>query len=213
MKILCLYSGTKSVERAMQEYWPGASVVSVDMDPKYNPDICVDITKWNFYDCFEHGQFDVIWASPPCTHFSIANKGKRDFNTADQTAHIVFQIIDYLQPSFWFIENPATGMMKNREFMWPWAPYMKTCSYCRYGKKYKKQTHIWTNVDVTLRVCSKADPCPDYGRLGYHTRCAQKGPSISSSGLVVPGCPTSELWTVPKDLIFQLCEATNIQRV
>lgn len=212
VRILELYSGTKSVSKAMKEFWPGATVVSVDIDPKYSPDICVDVTEWNFYEMYEHDSFDVIWASPPCTHYSNANRGKRDIDDADRTASVVFDIIDYIQPSFWFVENPATGLMRHREWIWQWMPYMKTCTYCMYGTLYKKATNIWSNVDTRLRVCSRLTPCADYERLGYHTRTAQRGPSISRSRLVVPGCPRDVLWTVPKALVFQLCEATNIPR-
>ena len=47
-----LFSGTKSVSRAIKRSSIGHSfdvrVLSVDNMPKFDPDVCADINRWNF---------------------------------------------------------------------------------------------------------------------------------------------------------------------
>lgn len=210
MKILTLFSGTKSVEKAMLKLWPDAEVVSVDISPEYHPDICTDIRTWNFYEVLEHGSVDVLWASPPCTHYSRANQGTRDLDVADECVKAAFRIIEYLQPLAWFVENPASGMLAKRDFMCLYAPYKKGTCYCHYGTEYRKATYIWTNTDVQLKWCSKQTPCANFARLNYHPESAQKGPSRLSGGRWATGHPTATLWTVPEALVHTLCRASGI---
>lgn len=210
MKILELFSGTKSVSKAMLKLWPDAEVISVDISPEYSPDICTDVRTWNFYGELEHGSVDVLWASPPCTHYSLANKGQRDLDTADECVQAVFKMIDYLQPTAWFVENPATGMLQKRDFMKLYAPYRKCTCYCHFGKPYRKATNIWTNVDVRLPMCDRETPCEQFRRYNHHKSTAQKGPSKLSGGQWARGHPTSELWTVPEALVHTLCKASGI---
>ena len=52
------------------------------------------------------------------------------------------EIIEYLKPKHYFIENPKTGKMKH--FMKHHTYY--DVDYCRYADwGYKKSTRIWTN--------------------------------------------------------------------
>ena len=58
-------------------------------------------------------------------------------------------IIDYLKPKHWFIENPATGRLKDRGLLDD-VP-MKRCCYCKYDTDgtflTKKETAIWGSVE------------------------------------------------------------------
>lgn len=210
VRALILFSGTKSVEKAMAKLWPGIELTSVDLSPEYRPDICTDIRSWNFYDDLEHGEFDIVWASPPCTYYSCANQGARDLDTADQCVQAALRIIEYTQPTAWFLENPATGMLRFRPFMMPFSSYRRSTCYCHFGKPYRKATNIWTNLDVRLPMCNKETPCPNFRRLNYHPSAAQKGPSKLSGGRSATGHPTAELWTVPERLVWALCLASGI---
>ena len=66
MKLLELFSGTGSVGKVARD--KGHSVISLDLK---DADINSDILEWNYKD-YEVGYFDFIWASPPCTEYSIA---------------------------------------------------------------------------------------------------------------------------------------------
>lgn len=210
-RALVLYSGTKSVERALRRVWPDILITSVDISPDYSPDFCVDVTEWDFYrDLAPLGQFDLVWASPPCTQYSRARQSSRDLCSADTCVQAAFNIIDYLQPACFFVENPASGLLTKRPFMAPYAPYKKHCTYCRYGTDYRKATFIWTNTNVCLKTCGPDDPCDNFRRLGHHPVSAQKGPSRLASGHRAQGCPTSTLWHVPERLVFDLCLASGL---
>ena len=59
--------------------------MTLDIDPKCEPDICQDIMTWEYTD-FGLDDPDVIWCSPPCTMYSIARskaKTPRDLEGAD----------------------------------------------------------------------------------------------------------------------------------
>ena len=88
MKLLELFSGAKSVGKVARD--KGYSGISLDLK---DADINSDILEWNFKD-YEVGCFDFIWASPPCTEYSIARTtGKRKIDEANK---IVLKIIEKL---------------------------------------------------------------------------------------------------------------------
>ncbi len=146
MYLLELFSGTKSVSKAVSEVY---TCFSLDISSQNDPDIVVDVLNWD-YKQFSPGYFDVIWASPPCTEYSIAknaweNRGHpRKLDLADSIVKKTLDIIDYLKPRLWFIENPRTGLLKSRYFMKDLPFYDVT--YCRYGFPFKKETRIWSNL-------------------------------------------------------------------
>ena len=49
----------------------GWDVTSVDMVAKFNPTHLANILEFD-YKQYPPGHFDFLWASPPCTEFSIA---------------------------------------------------------------------------------------------------------------------------------------------
>jgi hypothetical protein len=155
MKLLELFSGTGSVRKAVGERF--SEVVSIDILQKFNPTECCDILEWD-YTQYSSGYFDVIWASPPCTEYSKAKtQGERNFVLADSIVKRTLEIIEYFSPMVWFIENPQTGKLKDREFMLG-IPYIDV-DYCQYGKAYRKRTRIWTNIEYDGKLCNK-ESCP-----------------------------------------------------
>ena len=69
MKVLELFSGTHSVGKVCKI--KGWDVVSVDMLLPATHKI--DIMKFD-YKKYDKNEFDVIWASPPCTNYSQLKK-------------------------------------------------------------------------------------------------------------------------------------------
>ena len=64
MKLLELFSGTKSVGKIVEQI--GYDVISLDLN---NADINCNMLDWD-YTTFPVGYVDVTWASPPCDTFS-----------------------------------------------------------------------------------------------------------------------------------------------
>jgi len=114
MRVLELFSGTHSVGKVCKEKnW---EVISLDLK---DADINCDVMNWD-YKQYPVGHFDIIWASPPCNTFS---KLQDALKTKDQIIENINQfglpilrkteeIINYYQPTYYFIENPQTGRMK-----------------------------------------------------------------------------------------------------
>ena len=138
---LDLFSGTGSVAKALQE--KGFEVVTVDFNPRNKPSITVDIAVWQYWKVFQPQYFDVIACCPPCTEFSRAMTSRpRDFARADRMVKTSLEIIDYLQPDFWFLENPRHGELRDREYMRD-IPYIDV-DYCQFSDwGYQKPTRIW----------------------------------------------------------------------
>lgn len=150
MIILDLFSGTGSVEKA----YPNATVISVDINPKYKPTHCVDILDFNYK---QYESFDIIWASPNCKDYSILKQIKtidRYFSNADKLVKKVIEIIEYFKPKKWFIENPWTGYLKSRPFMQHLNYYR--VDYCQYRYGPRKATAVWTNItDFKPLICNR----------------------------------------------------------
>jgi hypothetical protein len=158
MRCLELFAGTQSFSKAARR--AGHTSVTVDLLPKFKPNIVTDILTWN-YKIYPVGWFDVIWASPPCTEYSKAKtRGVRNLDHADKLVRKSLEIIDYFKPKYWLIENVGTGLLVDRmESIRPFMP-RTFCDYCPYGTDYRKRTVFWTNLPLKLKVCAGSGKCP-----------------------------------------------------
>jgi len=150
MKLLELFAGSRSVGREAEKL--GMEVFSVDVKNFENIDLVQDI------EFLKPEQIpfkpDIIWASPPCTTYSVAayhhrdmGKPKTDFAAkSDRLVLNTLQIIKHFNCKY-FIENPR-GILRKMDFMLglPKA----TVWYCRYGDTRAKPTDIWSNHIANL---------------------------------------------------------------
>ena len=157
MRILTLFSGTHSIGKTLAAHFPSWEETTLDL---YCPSTFqCDILTWN-YKQFAPGHFDVIWASPDCVQYSKARysaKTPRNIPHANSMVLRTLEIIDYLQPQVWFLENPSTGLLLKQPFMQD-LQYSR-CDYCMYGNCFKKATAVYSNIteklDAVLKTCNK----------------------------------------------------------
>jgi hypothetical protein len=167
MKVLELFAGSRSIGKAAESL--GMEVFSSDLLQFDKIDYAVsildfDVTKVPFKP-------NIIWASPPCTGFSVAalghhwTGGKGAYIPATDTARLgielvkkTIEVIEHFQPDYWFIENPR-GVLRKMPFMNRFK--RNTVTYCQYGDERMKPTDIWTNSDkwVPRKMCKNGDPC------------------------------------------------------
>ena len=207
MRLLELFSGTKSVSKAVGSRFD--EVISVDILEKFNPLIVADILKWD-YTVYPPGYFDAIWASPPCTEYSkmkYLSEKPRNLELADSIVERTIEIIEYFQPNKWFIENPQTGLLKDRPFMLG-LPFTDV-DYCMYSDwGYKKKTRIWTAVDYNGKLCDKKCGNINNGIHGLPTMFyIPKSGNHDKSIAVYRNQSKDDMYRIPEKLIIELFDA------
>ena len=167
MKVLELFAGSRSIGKQAESL--GMEVFSSDINDFPGIHYQVDILK---FDVFKVPfQPDIIWASPPCTTFSVASighhwtGGSRAYIPKSHEAEVGMaiamktkEIIQHFNPRFFFIENPR-GLLRKMPFMQDMMRH--TVTYCQYGDTRMKPTDIWTNSKAwnPRPVCRNGDPC------------------------------------------------------
>ena len=120
----------------------GYKVTSLDWDPTSDVEICQDILKGQYWENFKKGGFDIICASVPCEQYSTARTtAPRNLFYANRLAKKTLEIINYFQPSKWFIENPRYGLLRDQNFM-KVLSFIDVDYFCFENYGYKKPTPI-----------------------------------------------------------------------
>ena len=140
---LDLFSGTGSVKKALEAR--GWTVIAVDLETKFNPDVAADIGTWDFRKTLPRSKwnFDLIAASPPCTEYSSAmTRRPRRMLEADGLVRRSLEIIKYYKPRIWWVENPRHGNLRWRQVVQGLA-YIDL-DYCKFSDwGYRKATRFW----------------------------------------------------------------------
>ena len=203
---LVLFKGTGSVDRALEKL--GFHVDSLDIDPKCNATWTADTLKWDDWQRIEPKTYDFIFASPPCTQYSRARttaKTERNLELADSIVAKTLQIIRYLLPKGYLIENPQTGLLKTRDVV-EGLPFKDVC-YCKYSDgvnhRYRKPTRLWgfSPYFVPREMCTRKTPC----KLivdGRHPTTAQRGQRGSNYTL-------NQLYSIPEQLCDDIALAAD----
>ena len=116
----------------------------------------------------------ILWASPPCTHFSVAALYRNYHNGKPKRIRVALslqyikktlELIKELKPKYWFIENPR-GMLRKEDIVK--GLNRKTVTYCQYGFSYQKPTDIWTNLHAWIPrpVCKPGAICHESSKRG-----------------------------------------------
>ena len=180
MKTLELFAGSRSFSKVAEQL--GHEVYTTDNQNFEKIDQVCDIFDFDV-DKLPYAP-DMIWTSPPCTSFSVASIGhhwNKDNTPKTEKAELgvaivkkTIDIIEQLQPKYWFIENPR-GKLRKLDFMQDFS--RKTVTYCSYGDMRMKPTDIWTNFDFTTR------PMCFNGNKDCHHEPAPRGSKTGTQGL------------------------------
>jgi hypothetical protein len=110
--------------------------------------ICCDLLELTAEQCRAYGPIDFLWASPPCTQYSIARTTgpPPDLEGADRLVQKCLELAAELGVRY-VMENPWTGKLKSRPVV-AGIP-MRVVDYCMYGAAYRKRTALWTNTEFT----------------------------------------------------------------
>ncbi len=177
LKVLELFAGSRSIGKVGEML--GHEVYSSDITDFGGIDYVCDIRD------FDGNQLpwrpDVVWASPPCTGFSVAaighhwTGGKGAYIPNTDTARLgiellekTLDLIDALEPQHWFIENPRGLMRKMPQLT---GKRRHTVTYCQYGDSRMKPTDIWTNSATwqPRAMCKNGAPCHEAAPRGSRT--------------------------------------------
>lgn len=171
MLVFDFFAGTKSSTQAFED--AGHTVISFELDKQFDVTENVDILTLNAADLVaKYGQPDFVWASPPCTSFSVASIGHHWANgganpvpktkEAEISQELVRHTIQLLQelnpPKGFLIENPR-GMLRKLPVVRDL--YRRTVTYCQYGDERMKPTDLWGEVPnwIERQPCKNGMKC------------------------------------------------------
>jgi Site-specific DNA methylase len=199
VKVLDLFCGLKGWSQPFAAR--GHDVVSLDLDPRFHPDIQADILEVEFAELAARGPYEIVLASPPCEGFTVMNISKNWTGPEDEPPHMpksllaqqalrivrqTVNLIYYLDPQFWVIENPRAKLRK--------LPIMtglerRTVTYCQYGDTNMKPTDLWGGFPPSLELhppCNNGDPCHTSAPRGSKTPGSTQGKKGGAERAVIP---------------------------
>jgi site-specific DNA-cytosine methylase len=188
MKVLELFAGSRSVGKVCDKL--GYEVYSSDIEPFDKIDYVQDILQFDLSKVpFKP---DIVWASPPCTAFTVARIGfnwNKDHTPKTEKAKFglklvnkTLDIISKINPKYYYIENPR-GKLRKLDIV-KGLP-RTTVWYCKYGDIRAKPTDIWTNNLRSIFNPNGWLPRPECfnGNKNCHHQAAPRGSQTGTQGL------------------------------
>lgn len=167
LNVVELFAGSKSFSKVAKQR--GYETFTIDNEIDHDPDLCKDILLVNKSDLPK--DVFILWASPPCTTFSLAGRSNNytnfmpnNLNAALGLAFVfkTLEIIEEVKPKYWFIENPM-GYLRKFPFMEKLQ--RKTVWYCQYGDNRAKPTDVWSNLSKWIpKKCKNENPYCEHDR-------------------------------------------------
>jgi hypothetical protein len=165
------FSGTNSSTKAFRD--AGDRVIGFELNKKFTADEYCDVKSLSAEVLVQrYGVPDFVWASPPCTSFSVASIGHHWLKGGDnpvpkteaalQSMRLVEHTRDLifsLNPRLGFlIENPR-GMLRKLDVL-AGLPRV-TVTYCQYGDNRQKPTDLWGYVPnwQPRQMCDRGSSC------------------------------------------------------
>ena len=177
MIIYDFYSGTGSATQAFAD--AGHTVIKIELDDYFEANERDILELRADYLIEKYGHPDFVWASPPCTTFSVAScstywtpeglpKNDKALNGLRLVQHTI-ELINQLKPVKGFIiENPR-GMLRKQAIMTHLI--RRTVTYCQYGDTRMKPTDLWGLVEgwIARPACKNGGACHEAAPRGSRT--------------------------------------------
>jgi len=206
MKVLELFAGSRSIGKTAESL--GMEVFSVDINNFDNINLVKDILDLKKLDIKKEP--NIIWASPPCTYFSVASIGHHwheDHTPKTKEAILGMEILQKTLEVFtwfpnakFFMENPVGKMRRKVKGI-----NRATITYCSYGDIRMKPTDIWSNhiFDIFNPNGWKPRPKCFNGNTKCHHEEAPRGSKTGTQGLK----DNYERSKIPKELCFEILKS------
>jgi len=197
MRVLDLFAGTGSATQPFED--AGHEVIKVEMNEQFDADLHADISLTSPTDLRQlgtGGDYDFVWASPPCTAFSVASIGhhwtgghrayvpKTEF--ARYSINLVWHTLRLINAAtkhdgHYVIENPRGVLRKlgpvqglDRSTVW----------YCQYGDARAKPTDLWHNLPITWQALACKNGNPDHEPAPRGAKTGTQGLSKTERSMV-----------------------------
>lgn len=155
-----LFSGSKTISKQAESM--GFEAFTIDIEPKFSPDLVADVLTLKATDIPGKGRCLLFWASVPCTWFTILTIGRHWHKKAyayrkyqylpktDEAARAIrilektLHLIEVINPVYFILENPRGAMRHMPQVKG--IPHRYTVSYSDYGAGVYKLTDLFTNI-------------------------------------------------------------------
>ena len=212
MIVFDFFAGTKSSTQAFED--AGHTVISFELDSFFDCTETVDVTTLKAQNLIaKYGAPDFVWASPPCTAFSVASMGhhwvrggghplprtEAALNAQEVVAYTI-ALINELNPKHgYLIENPR-GMLRKLPVV-AQLP-RRTVTYCTYGDTRMKPTDLWGTVAnwVERTPCKNGMTCHE---------AAPRGSSTGTQGIKGARDRSRVPYQVGEEILQAIMGATN----
>lgn len=210
MKVLELFAGSRSVGKKAEQL--GCKVFSVDINKFENIDLVIDIL--DLQKNMISFKPDMIWASPPCTYFSVASIGHHWYeNHTPKTKEAIhgmkilnktLEIFTWFPNSIFYMENPRGKMRRKVKGI-----NRTTITYCSYNDIRMKPTDIWSNNirDMFNPDGWKPKPMCFSGNTKCHHEEAPRGSKTGTQGIV----GNYERSKIPEQLCEEIIKQTLLK--
>jgi hypothetical protein len=202
-----LFSGSGLMSREFEKL--GWETVTVDIDPKHQPDYVMDVL-----DIDDEWVADIaptmIWAGIDCSCFSVMTISRywnedgtpRDSNYGYPLLQHTIDLITNAKPRFFVIENPR-AMMRTLDEMKPFNRY--EVWYCQYGDDVAKPTDLFGKLPPSFypRTCSNGNNDCNHQKAPRGTPSGIQGRDSSESRAVYPLGLCKEISSSVHEWIFE----------